>query len=118
MKNTTPNEKHTVIDAIYNGTAKPTKLKPLEVDVKEYDRFDNKVRMFTSLVQKEKVLAILKEKSRYEKPSAKKRRKAREAVSRKFAAELLQKLIDSGEFEKRQEQKEKRRAERRGKKDE
>lgn len=50
---------------------------PLEVKV--YDNnFERALKIFKALVQKERVLSLHKEKSRYEKPSDKKRRKRNE----------------------------------------
>ncbi len=50
---------------------------PLEVRV--FNNFDKAMRAFRSLVQKERVLSLYKERSFYEKPSDKKRRKKNEA---------------------------------------
>ena len=52
------------------------KGQPLEVKV--YDNFERAMKIFKSLVQKERILSLYKEKSRYEKPSDKKRRKRNE----------------------------------------
>jgi ribosomal protein S21 len=49
---------------------------PLEVKV--YNNFDKAMKAFRALVQKERVLSTYKERSRYEKPSDKKRRKRNE----------------------------------------
>lgn len=80
-------------------------FQPLQVEVRN-GRFDESCKIFKSIVQKEKVLNLFNEKSRYEKPSVKKRRKSAEAQQRKLAAELKQKLLDSGEWEKRKAKKE------------
>lgn len=61
---------------------------PLEVKV--YDNFDRAMKAFKSIVQKERVLSLYKEKSRYEKPSDKKRRKRNEM--RRKLLELENKL--------------------------
>ena len=53
---------------------------------------------------------LLKEKSRFEKPSVKRRRKQREASERVFLANLREKQIASGEWEQRQKKKEQARA--------
>ena len=55
--------------------------RPLEVEVN--GNFEEAVRKFKSLFQKEKVVGKYKEKQAYEKPSEKKRRKSREAAERK-----------------------------------
>lgn len=80
-------------------------FKPLQVEVK--DSFEDAVRRFKAEVQKEKILNTLKEKRHYEKPSVMKKRKQREAEKRKFIAELREKQIQSGEWEKIQKRKEK-----------
>lgn len=80
-------------------------FEPLEVQVRN-GRFDEACKIFKSIVQKEKILNLFNEKSRYEKPSVKKRRKSAEAQQRKLAAEVKQKLIESGEWEKRKAKKE------------
>lgn len=63
--------------------------KPLEVKVID-NNFDRALRIFRSIVQKEKVLSLYKEKRYYEKPSDKRRRKANER--RRKAIELEMKL--------------------------
>lgn len=50
---------------------------PLEVKVN--NNFDRALKIFKALVQKEKILSTYKERSRYEKPSDRKRRKRNEA---------------------------------------
>ncbi len=50
---------------------------PLEVKV--YNNLEKAIKAFRALVQKEKILSTYKEKSRYEKPSDRKRRKKNEA---------------------------------------
>lgn len=80
-------------------------FEPIQVDVRN-GRFEEACKIFKSIVQKEKVLNLFNEKSRYEKPSVKKRRKSAEAQQRKFAAETKQRLIDSGEWQKRKDKKE------------
>lgn len=80
-------------------------FKPLQVEVR--DSFEEAVRKFKAEVQKEKILNTLKEKRHYEKPSVMKKRKKREAKKRKFIAELREKQIQSGEWEKIQKRKEK-----------
>jgi len=74
-------------------------FKPLEVSV-DYG-FEDAFRTFKSLVQKEKVVSLYKERQAYEKPSVKKRRKRRQAEERRLSMELKQKLINSGEWAKR-----------------
>lgn len=76
------------------------KVIPLEVKV-ENDNFEDACRKFKSLFQKERIIGILKEKQFYEKPSDKKRRKRREAVERKMMLEMRERMIKTGEWEKR-----------------
>jgi len=83
---------------------KDVHLSPLEVRIKDGGFYEG-VKEFKSIVQKEKILSQVKEKRHYEKPSEKKRRKRREAAERRMAADLIEKLIHSGEWEKRQRKK-------------
>lgn len=76
------------------------KVTPLEVKV-ENDNFEEACKKFKSLFQKERVIGKLKEKQFYEKPSDKKRRKRREARERKIMVEMRERLIKTGEWEKR-----------------
>ncbi len=80
-------------------------FKPLQVEVR--DSFEDAVRRFKSEVQKEKIINMVKERRFYEKPSVLKKRKKREADKRKFLAELREKQMQSGEWEKIQKRKEK-----------
>jgi|HubBroStandDraft_6_1064221.scaffolds.fasta_scaffold645091_2 ribosomal protein S21 len=70
------------------------------VEVKVYNNFEKAFKIFRTLVQSERIVAKLKEKSGYEKPSVKKRRKHNETMQRLFEEEVKQKKILSGEFEK------------------
>lgn len=74
-------------------------FKPLEVTVTE---LEPAIAKFRSLVQKEKVLIKYREKMQYEKPSVKKRRKIREARNARYIAEMREKQMLTGEFEKSQ----------------
>jgi small subunit ribosomal protein S21 len=87
---------------------------PLEVKVEgscNDSDFNNALRKFKSIVQKSQKLSLYKEKQSYEKPSDKKRRKAREADERRRIAELREKQIDSGEWDRKQKRKEQKRKE-------
>lgn len=55
----------------------PIQAQPLEVKVYN-NNFDKALRTFRALVQKERILSLYKERSRYEKPSDKRRRKRNE----------------------------------------
>lgn len=85
-------------------------FRPLEVTVRG-DNLEDAVRRFRTLVQSDGLLLRLKERERYEKPSDKKRRKSREAQRRAHQLEMMEKMIISGEWDKRQEKKEKKRLE-------
>lgn len=82
-------------------------FEPLQIRPREQNRdsFDDAVKVFKSVVQKEKILSLYKEKQTYEKPSVKKRRKRREAEERRISTEIKAKLIQSGEWDKRQKRK-------------
>lgn len=77
----------------------PNYFRPLQVQVFG-NGFDRAMKTFRSIVQAEKVLSNYKEKSRYEKPSDKKRRKKAEAIQRVYEEEMKMKKILSGEYEK------------------
>lgn len=79
-------------------------VKPLEMQVG--NNFEDTFRKFNALIRKEKILSLYKERQSYEKPSIRKRRKAREALERKLSAERREQLILSGEWDKRQKRKE------------
>ena len=79
---------------------------PLEVEV---GHFEDSLRYFKSLVQKEKTLSLFKEKQYYEKPSEKKRRKRREAEERRRTTNMRDRMMATGEWERRQKQKDKKR---------
>lgn len=82
-------------------------LSPLEVEVTH--SFDDAFRRFRTMVQAEGTLAELKLRQAYEKPSEKNRRKQREAVNFRMMMEAREKMIASGEWEKRQKRKEEKR---------
>jgi len=84
----------------------PPKLQPLEVKV-EYG-LEDAIKRFKSIFQKEKVVALLKEKSSYEKPSDKRRRKKREARERQLLLEMRERLMKSGEWDRRIRRKQRR----------
>lgn len=52
---------------------------PLQVEVGS--NFEDALRRFKSMVQKDKILSLYKEKQHYEKPSEKKRRRSRRTSS-------------------------------------
>lgn len=84
-------------------------FQPLQVIVRN-GRVDEASKIFKSLVQKDQVLTLFNEKSRYVKPSIKKRMKSAAAQQRIKSAEIKQKLIDSGELDRRKLKKEQKRS--------
>ena len=82
-------------------------FRPLEVKIGETDDFERAVKLFKMIVQKDGILNDLRMRNMgYEKPSVKKRRKAREAGNRKFTADLREAQIASGEWAKKLKRKE------------
>jgi small subunit ribosomal protein S21 len=98
----------------YFPRSEPAVYSPLEVVVDA--SFEDAVRRFKKAVQQEGIIATLKEKSQYEKPSVRKRRKAREAVARKILADVRAKMVATGEWDKRKKQKDQKKAEKLAKK--
>lgn len=94
----------------YKKKNKESEITPLQVKV-ENDNFDEALKKFKSMFQKEKILSELKERMAYEKPSEKRRRKRREAAEKLFVARLRERQIANGEWEKRQKKREKKRKE-------
>lgn len=84
-------------------------FQPIQVEVRN-GRVEEASKIFKSIVQKEQILTLYNEKSRYEKPSVKKRMKSAAARQRIRSAELKQKEIDSGEYEKKKLKKEQKKA--------
>jgi len=64
----------------------PIEAKPLEVKVYG-GNCDRAIKVFRSLVQKERILSIYKEKQSFEKPSDKKRRKRNESMRKNMELE-------------------------------
>ena len=85
-------------------------VRPIEVEVTH--SFEDAFRRFKSLVQKERIIGQVKARMEYEKPSEAKRRKRREAYERRMLQTMREKMIESGEWERRKKQKEQKRAER------
>jgi len=83
------------------------KVRPIEVTVESGSREDleRALRTFKRIFQNERVIGQLKEKSTYEKPSEKKRRKRREACNRRLMAERRERMIKSGEWDRVQKKK-------------
>ena len=83
------------------------KFKPLQVIVRSSSRddFEYAARTFKGMVQKEKVISNFKDRQHHEKNSDKKRRKRKEAEEKRRSLEVKQKLISSGEWDKRQKKK-------------
>jgi len=85
------------------------RVKPIEIEVT--GSFEDAFRRFKSLVQKERIIGQVKARMEYEKPSERKRRKRREAYERRMLQAMREKMIESGEWERRKRQKEQKRAE-------
>lgn len=99
---------------VYLPRTEPAVYSPLEVTVDS--SLEDAIRRFKLAVQKEGVIGDLKEKSAFEKPSIKKRRKAREARARKLLADARAKLVATGEWDRRRKQKEQKKADKLAKK--
>jgi small subunit ribosomal protein S21 len=108
QRNQSPGARHPL--SKYFGP--PPEISPIEVKVEtpgDRSSFENALRKFKMLFQRERVVGKLKERSHYEKPSEKKRRKKREAYERRLLTEARERMMASGEWEKRQKRKAKRR---------
>jgi small subunit ribosomal protein S21 len=78
---------------------------PLQVKIFNNSGFERAMKTFRSMVQGEGILSLYKEKSSYEKPSDRKRRKKSEAIQRAYEEEMKQQKIISGEYEKEKQKK-------------
>jgi len=98
----------------YNTLGNQAQLSPLQVVVRGNTKedFELAFRVFKKTVQSEKIISLYKEKRAYEKPSDKKRRKRKEARERRLALAAKQRLIASGEWEKRMRKKQEKRQQR------
>ena len=76
---------------------------PLQVEITH--SLEEGIRRFKSLVQRSKILVLYKEKQAYEKPSEKKRRQRRERIERRRLNAIREKLIATGEWDRRQKKK-------------
>lgn len=85
----------------------PNSINPIEVKVEGSSRedFEYAFRKFKALFQRERIVGQIKERMAYEKPSAKKRRKAREAVDRRVMTQIREDMVKSGEWDRRQKDK-------------
>ena len=108
----------------YNIYGAPAQISPLQIRLRgdSKEDFESAFRAFKQLVQKEKIISQYKETQSYEKPSDKKRRKRKESHERRLAMAAKQRLMASGEWDKRlrkkQEQKNSRQQQRRQQQDE
>lgn len=80
MKNTTSNKPITTdLKGGDSASSRSEALEAFPLEVKVYEgNFEQAMKRFRNMVQKERVIATYKEKQRYEKPSEKKRRKRAE----------------------------------------
>ena len=83
--------------------APPAHLTPLQVIVEGNDDFAfyKAYKEFKSLVQRERIIGQIKQKMAFEKPSERKRRKRRESFERNLANDRRDRLIASGEWDKK-----------------
>lgn len=84
-------------------------VKPIEIQVTH--SFEEALKKFKQLVQNENILSDLKKREHHEKPSVKKRRKSREAEELRLLTDLKNKMIESGEWEKRKRKKDRKKQE-------
>jgi len=84
-----------------------SKFHPIEVVVDGSSRedFEHAFRKFKALFQRERIVGQLKEKMSYEKPSEKKRRKRREARDRRLMTAMRERMMKTGEWDRRQKKK-------------
>jgi small subunit ribosomal protein S21 len=82
----------------------PNSIGPIEVKVEGSSRedFEYAFRKFKALFQRERIVGQIKERMAYEKPSAKKRRKEREAVDRRVMTQIRENMVKTGEWDRRQ----------------
>jgi ribosomal protein S21 len=82
----------------------PAYVRPIEVKVEGSSRedFEYAIRRFKALFQRERIVGQVKERMAYEKPSAKKRRKSREAVDRRVMNQVREDMVKTGEWDRRQ----------------
>lgn len=77
---------------------------PLEVKV--YNNFDKALKAFRSLVQKERILSLYKEKQSFEKPSDKKRRKRNEMKRKLLELDSKNQRDAEGSFDRKKKNRE------------
>lgn len=84
-----------------------SRIRPIEITVYGTSRedFEQAVRKFKALFQRERIVGKLKERSSYEKPSEKRRRKRREARERRLMTEMRERMMKTGEWDRRQKKK-------------
>lgn len=82
------------------ATDPPVEFKPIEVTINyetrydengkryEINNFDRAIKAFRAVFQKERILSLYKEKSRFEKPSDKKRRKRNESKRKIYETKM------------------------------
>jgi small subunit ribosomal protein S21 len=72
-------------------------IQAVELEVRVQGNFDRAFKAFRSLVQKERILSLYKEKQSFEKPSDKKRRKRSENSRKLYEVKMRQERIANGE---------------------
>lgn len=81
-------------------------ITPIQVIIEGRSREDFEYcfnKIFKRKFNNEKILGQLKDREQYEKPSAKKRRKKIDAQKRRLQAAAKERMIKSGEWDKRQQ---------------
>jgi len=81
-------------------------VQPIQVVIEGRSREDFEYcfnKIFKRKFANEKILSQLKERAQFEKPSAKKRRKKIDAEKRRLQAAAKERMIKSGEWDKRQQ---------------
>lgn len=91
------NNKNNFKKAVKGGDSVLDKFSPLQVRVIN-GNFDRALKAFRALVQKERLLSLHKEKSRYEKPSEKRRRKRNEAARKALELTFEKKSAKKSDF--------------------
>jgi ribosomal protein S21 len=91
-------------EKIYRDIGEPVEFRPLEVKVKD-GNFDRAFKAFRAIVQKEKIVSLYKERSRYEKPSDRRRRKRKESERKFFELKFKDKLAEKRRTQKKTKEK-------------
>jgi len=94
--NQTPNRQSKGGEAQALEPHTPVYARPLEVKVGD-NNFEKAFKIFRAIVQKERIISSLKEKSGYEKPSVKRRRKRNENKRKRLEADGKRTRLDKSD---------------------